>query len=58
MDSDMLKGGSSKPNIIRIVNIMIMPIAIIIIGLFIFVRRREVIPVSTTASVEKQEDKK
>lgn len=58
MDSDMLKGGSSTPNIIRIINIVTMPIAVIIIGLLIFVRRREVIPVSTTASVEKQEDKK
>jgi ABC-2 type transport system permease protein len=55
MDSDMLKGGSSKPNIIRIINVVTMPIVIIIIGLMIFVRRREVIPVSTT---EKQEDKK
>lgn len=58
MDSDMLKGGSSKPNVVRIINIVTMPIAIIIIGLLIFMRRREVIPVSTTASVEKQEDKK
>ncbi len=35
-----------------------MPVAVIIIGLIIFLRRREVVPVQTTVTTDKQEDKK
>ncbi len=58
MDSDMLKSSSGKPNLIRIINLATMPIVVIIIGLLIFLRRREVIPVSSTTTAEKLEDKK
>jgi gliding-associated putative ABC transporter substrate-binding component GldG len=49
IDSDMLKGSSAKPNIIRIINITLMPIVVIIIGLIIFMRRREVFPSTASA---------
>ncbi len=60
IDSDMLKGSSAKPNIIRIINITLMPVIVIIIGLIIFMRRREVVPStasapSTSAPAAKQE---
>lgn len=49
IDSDMLKGSSAKPNIIRIINITLMPVIVIIVGLVIFMRRREVVPSTTSA---------
>jgi ABC-type uncharacterized transport system involved in gliding motility auxiliary subunit len=58
INADMLAGDSAKPNIIRIINLAIMPVAVIIIGLIIFLRRREVIPVQSTVTTDKQEDKK
>jgi gliding-associated putative ABC transporter substrate-binding component GldG len=62
IDSDMLKGSSTKPNIIRIINITLMPLIVIIIGMIIFMRRREVVPTaasapSVSASAVKQEVK-
>jgi len=54
MDADMLKGSSSKPNIIRIINIVTMPLIVIIIGLIIFMRRREVANTASPAAVVSQ----
>lgn len=58
INSDMLASNSAKPNIIKIINLAIMPVAVIFIGLIIFLRRREVVPVQTTVTTDKQEDKK
>lgn len=41
IQNDQLKEGSSLPNIIRVINIMIMPVILIVIGLIIFFKRRE-----------------
>jgi gliding-associated putative ABC transporter substrate-binding component GldG len=54
IESDLLKEGSSKPGIIRLVNIFIMPVILIAIGLFIFMRRREPVT-ATVVSTEKTE---
>jgi gliding-associated putative ABC transporter substrate-binding component GldG len=58
MDADLLKKGSSTPGMVRIFNIILMPLLVIIIGLFIFFRRREHIsvtppPTSTGTTGEK-----
>ena len=63
IDADLLKKGSSTPGMVRIFNIIIMPLLVIIAGLFIFFRRREhvaAIPTSssTGASGEKSEEKR
>jgi ABC-2 type transport system permease protein len=63
IDADLLKKGSSKPGVIRIINIVAMPLLVILIGLVIFIRRREKIAVApaaslpSTASAEKVEEK-
>jgi len=62
IDSDMLKESSAKPNVIRVINIVLMPVIVIIIGLIIFMRRREVVPStasapSVSAPAAKQEGK-
>jgi gliding-associated putative ABC transporter substrate-binding component GldG len=57
IDSDMLKESSAKPNIIRVINITLMPVIVIIIGLIIFMRRREVVPSTASAPAPKQENK-
>lgn len=41
IQNDQLKGGSALPNIIRIINIILMPVVLVIIGLILFLRRRE-----------------
>jgi gliding-associated putative ABC transporter substrate-binding component GldG len=53
MDSDLLKEGSSKPMMIRLVNIFLMPAIFIVIGLIIYFRRKE--PVTAAVSNEKTE---
>lgn len=59
IDADLLKAGSAKPNIIRIINFIFMPGVLVLIGFMIFVRRREVVtPSAPTGSQEKQEEKK
>jgi ABC-2 type transport system permease protein len=63
IDADLLKKGSSKPGVIRIINIIAMPLLVIFIGLVIFIRRREKIAVApaavspSTAPAEKVEEK-
>jgi ABC-2 type transport system permease protein len=53
---DELKEGSMSATIVRICNLGLMPLAVVVFGLFIFFRRREVAgPVS---SAEKTEEKK
>ncbi|KMQ50491.1 gliding-associated putative ABC transporter substrate-binding component GldG [Chitinispirillum alkaliphilum] len=50
VDSDLLSEEHSfKPNLIRFANIFLMPSLIILIGLVIFLKRREVIPATTKA---------
>jgi gliding-associated putative ABC transporter substrate-binding component GldG len=59
IDSDLLKKGSSTPGVIRIINIIAMPLLVIVIGLVIFMRRKEKITVApagssaTTSSTDK-----
>jgi len=53
IEADLLKEGSSKPAMIRLVNIFLMPVVFIAIGLFIFIRRKE--PATTVVSNEKTE---
>lgn len=62
INTDLLKKGSSTPGLVRIFNIIIMPLLVIIAGLVIFVRRREHIavtpsPSGTGTSGEKTEEK-
>ena len=56
IETDLLKDGSSKPNLIRLVNILAMPLLVIIIGLVIFMKRREPVAVAVVPQ-EKTEDK-
>jgi gliding-associated putative ABC transporter substrate-binding component GldG len=53
IDADLLKEGSSKPMMIRLVNIFLMPAIIIVIGLIIYIRRKE--PLTAAISNEKTE---
>jgi len=55
IEADLLKENSSKPNMIRIANILVMPLLVIIVGLVIFIRRKEPVVV---VSQEKTEEKK
>lgn len=59
MNANLLQEGSSKPAIIRLVNILIMPVILVVVGLVIYFRRREVIPVAsaTPASPAVKEEK-
>ncbi|GBU23032.1 hypothetical protein R80B4_02945 [Fibrobacteres bacterium R8-0-B4] len=41
IDPNILEAGSSKPGIIRAVNLLLMPIVVIIVGVIISLRRRE-----------------
>ncbi|MDR2592553.1 MAG: GldG family protein [Chitinispirillales bacterium] len=41
VDPNILEAGSSKPGIIRAINLLLMPIAVIIVGVIISLRRRE-----------------
>jgi ABC-type uncharacterized transport system involved in gliding motility auxiliary subunit len=41
LESDLLKKSSAMPNVVRSVNVILMPILVIIIGIIIFLRRRE-----------------
>lgn len=50
------KEGSAMPNVIRAINILLMPILLIIVGLAIFFKRRE--PVTVPATSAKPEEKK
>jgi gliding-associated putative ABC transporter substrate-binding component GldG len=50
IDSDLLKKGSSTPGVIRIINIIAMPLLVIVIGLVIFMRRKEKITVASAGS--------
>jgi ABC-2 type transport system permease protein len=50
IDADLLKKGSSTPSVVRIFNIIIMPLLVIMAGLVIFLRRRERISVNPSTS--------
>jgi gliding-associated putative ABC transporter substrate-binding component GldG len=41
IEADLLKKGSAMPNVVRGVNVALMPILVIIFGIIIFLRRRE-----------------
>jgi gliding-associated putative ABC transporter substrate-binding component GldG len=60
IEADLLKKGSATPNIVRVINIVTMPLLVIIAGLLIFVRRREHIAAASpsAASGEKTEEKR
>lgn len=63
MNSDLLQKSSSKPSIIRLVNIILMPFILALVGIAIYLRRREVItPIAHSATPEtapvKEEEKK
>ncbi|MBN1578672.1 MAG: GldG family protein [Chitinispirillaceae bacterium] len=64
MNTDLLQEGSSKPNIIRLVNILLMPVVLIIIGIVIYMNRRETVapapaaPAASGAPANKEEEKK
>lgn len=55
LSKDNLKEGSATSNVIRYVNILLMPVIVIIVGLLIFFGRREM--VSAPALTEKTEEK-
>jgi ABC-2 type transport system permease protein len=55
ISKDNLKEGSSKTNVIRYVNVLLMPLLVICFGLFIFLRRREI--TAAPATTEKTEEK-
>ncbi len=49
MNANLLQEGSSKPSVIRILNILLMPVILIIVGLIIFMKRRETVPAAPAA---------
>jgi ABC-2 type transport system permease protein len=56
ISKDNLKEGSSKSNVVRFINILLMPLLVVLTGLFIFFKRREAsaaAPVSTEKTEEK-----
>lgn len=50
INQDLISQGSAKPAIIRWVNILLMPIVLIIIGLFISIKRRNINRVTSTSN--------
>lgn len=50
IESDLLKQDSKAPNIIRLINIIGMPLMVVVIGLLIFVNRRENVPATETSN--------
>ncbi len=50
MNADLLQEGSSKPNLIRIVNILLMPVILVVVGLLIYMKRREPAAVAAAPS--------
>ena len=55
IESDLLKKESNAPNLIRLVNVVGMPLLVAIVGLLIFLNRREHVPV-TVATNNKTEN--
>jgi gliding-associated putative ABC transporter substrate-binding component GldG len=49
ISKDNIKEGSTKSNLIRYLNILLMPALVIVVGLFIFFRRREAVAVQAPA---------
>ncbi|MDR2578695.1 MAG: GldG family protein [Chitinispirillales bacterium] len=49
INPNILEEGSSKPNMIRFINLLLMPVIVAAIGLFISLRRRESAPAATAA---------
>ncbi len=62
INADLLREGSAKPNVIRWVNILLMPVILIIVGILIYMNRRESVPpvsgVGGTGTQSKSEEKK
>ncbi|MBN1308071.1 MAG: GldG family protein [Chitinispirillaceae bacterium] len=50
MDTDLLQEGSSKPNVIRLLNILLMPVVLIVIGIVIYLNRREAVAAAPSTS--------
>jgi ABC-type uncharacterized transport system involved in gliding motility auxiliary subunit len=53
IEADLLKKGSAMPNVVRGVNVALMPILVIIFGIIIFLRRREhmaAAPITSTSA--------
>jgi ABC-2 type transport system permease protein len=50
IEADLLKKGSATPNIVRIINIVTMPLLVIIAGIVIFLRRRRNVATAPTSS--------
>ena len=50
IEADLLKKGSAMPNAVRGINVVLMPILVIIIGIVIFLRRREHIAAAPVSS--------
>lgn len=58
IEADLLKKGSATPNIVRVVNIVTMPLLVIIAGIVIFLRRRKTMAAAQpTSSAGKTEEK-
>ena len=66
MNADLLQEGSAKPNVIRWINILLMPIILIIVGIIIYLNRREAVapapaapaaPAATGAPANNEEKK-
>jgi ABC-type uncharacterized transport system involved in gliding motility auxiliary subunit len=55
---DELKEGGSTATIVRLINLLLMPLFVIITGLVIFLKRREAAAAAPAGSVEKTEEKK
>ncbi|MBD3345070.1 MAG: hypothetical protein GF401_08415 [Chitinivibrionales bacterium] len=52
IQNDQLGEGTNKPNVIRIINIVLMPLIVIIVGIVIFFKRKEkkAVPAKATSS--------
>jgi ABC-type uncharacterized transport system involved in gliding motility auxiliary subunit len=59
IEADLLKKGSATPNIVRVVNIVTMPLLVILAGIVIFLRRRKTMaayqPSSPAGKTEEKE---
>lgn len=57
IDANILEEGSKKPNMIRLANILTMPLLVIIVGIIISLKRREKVAVAvSTAGMNKKEE--
>ncbi len=57
IESDLISEGTTmRPNLIRVLNILLMPAIVVLFGFVIFIKRKEKTPVSTSVSENKEKN--